>query len=841
MLTQTTLRRKVVAAMRTTVRRPRRRIGPFHASWLDFKLGFRMLARYPGLTLVATVSMADAIALGVLYFEAVGKFENPRLPVREPDRVISIVTWDRRAGAPDERQLYDFTVWRAEVKSIDHLGAAVGFVRNLVTDDRRAEPVAGAEMTASGFALMGTPPLLGRTFTERDEQPGAPPVVVLGYTVWTSRFGSDASVLGRTVTLGTEPATIIGVMPQGFGFPVSQRIWVPLRVDQSAAAPRTGPSVSVFGRLRSGVSMAQAAVELDTIAARLAAAHPDAYTNLAPRVTPYATPILEGGEAPFVRRLLLLVNGIFVLLLAIISANVATLVFARSATRGWEMTVRATLGATRGRIVSQLCAEALVLSGAAAVVGLTIAKVSMRWGLDLIGPDALPFWVDDSLSWTTVVYAALLTVWGAAIVGILPALRVTKINLQEALRQEGGARSTLRFGGFWTAIIVLQVAITVAFLPRAANGVFEANRFRQRADGIGADQYLAAAVQISRDERAGDPAAIEARARLRLEELERRLRAEPGVEQVTLADRLPVMDQSKFQFEVEAPAGAPVTGLRRSRRVRVSDGFFATFRTAIVAGRDFGPLDFRDSRVLIVNQSFAGYVFGGQNPVGRRIRIVRNEDGDDDRTVASENWYEIVGVVRDFGWQLPDPAEQAAMYLPHAPGAGERVNLAVRVRNPDAFAARLRQIVFDVDPDIPLTDVQSLAHAADGDARRIWALNGVAWVVSFIVLLLSATGIHALMSFAVTRRTREIGIRVALGARPARIVTGIFSRAALQIGAGVVAGSAVAALGGLGSARQVLLLLAANAVMLAVGLSACAVPLRRALRIDPTDALRAEH
>jgi cell division protein FtsX len=421
-------------------------------------------------------------------------------------------------------------------------------------------------------------------------------------------------------------------------------------------------------------------------------------------------------------------------------------------------------------------------------------------------------------------------------VGILPALRVTRVDVHDALRSEGAARSRLRFGGFWTAVIVVQVAITVAFLPLAAGGVFESNRFQQRAEGIGAERYLTASVGIDREDHGGDPAALAARARLAFDELERRLLAEPGVERVAFADRLPVMDQFKYAIEVDTAAGAPSTGLRRSTLVQVSGGFFAAFGTTVVAGRGFEPLDFETGRVLVVNRSFARHVFGGRNPIGQRVRVVEGEDG----SVAGEEWYEVVGMVGDFGWQLPRPEEQSAMYRPRLPVAGEDVNLAVRVGDPEAFAARLRAVALDVDPTIRLTDVQPLTKVGGGEATMNWTLTSVAWLVSFIVLLLAATGIHSLMSFTVARRTREIGIRAALGASPGRIVAGIFSRAFLQVGAGVLAGSALAALLGLGSTREVLLLLAADATMLLAGLVACAVPLRRALRIDPTEALRAE-
>ena len=815
------------------------RLSRFRPSFssLDFRVGFRMLARYPGLTVVSTLAIAVAIALGTLYFEAVNKWQNPRLPIRDADRVIAIRLWDVNAFRPEGRTLHDFARWRRDVRTVEHLGAAIIFERNLATEDGRVEPVRGAEITTNAFRLMGTAPLLGRALTERDEQAAEPPVTVISHALWTSRFASDPGVLGRTVKLGSATATIVGVMPEGFGFPVRERIWTPLRVDGAALAPRTGPALSIFGRLTPGTSIEDAQAELNVLAARAATSNPETHQHLRTRVTTYGKPITDAGPGLMIRNILYAVNAIFLMLLSVVCANVATLVFARTATRSWEMTVRSALGASRGRIVGQLFVEALVLAALAAIVGLLLAKVSLRFGLAmLVGNDALPFWIDDSLSWRTVLYTAALALFGAAIVGILPALRVTRVNIQDALRSESAGRAGLRFGGFWTAVIVVQVAFTVALLPLAAGGVFESNRFNQRAQGIGAENYLTASVGIDRENHALDSTALTARARASFDELERRLGAEPGVERVAFADRLPVMDQFKYRIDVDTMAGAPASGLRTSTMVHVSRGFFGAFGTSVVSGRDFAPLDFESGRVLIVNQSFARHVFGQRNPIGQRIRIL---DGEDMRGVSKE-WYEVVGMVKDFGWQLPQPHEQSAMYLPTLPAPGARLSMAVRVRDPDDFAMRLRTIAAAVDPTIRLTDVQPLGQVGGGEAKMNWTLTFVAWLVSFIVLVLSATGIHALMSFTVSRRTREIGIRAALGARPGRIVAGIFSRAFLQIGAGVLVGSALAALVGLGSTREVLLLLASDGVMLLAGIVACAIPVRRALRIDPTEALRAE-
>jgi putative ABC transport system permease protein len=805
-------------------------------SWLDFKIGFRMLARYPGLTIVGTLSMAVAIGLGAAYFAAIDKWQNPRLPIAEADRFVSIRNWDTNEFRAEARLLNDFALWRGELKTVEQLGAAVLFVRNLTGEDRLVEPVEGAELTANAFRLMGVPALLGRTLAEQDERADEPPVVVIGHSLWLSRFDGDPAILGRTVQLGTVSATIVGVMPEGFGFPVNQRIWAPLRTDGGTLEPRTGPPVLVFGRLAPGASLQSVQAELDVVGSRVAVASPETHENLRPRVAPYGKPLAEAGEALMVRNILYMVNVVFLLLLAIVCANIATLVFARTATRGWEITVRNALGASRGRIIAQLFVEALMLTALAAVLGLILAQLALRYGLAMMsGGNALPFWIDASLSWRVVLYTALLTLFGAAIVGVLPALRMTRVNVQDALRSEGAA-ARLRFGGFWTAVIVVQVAFTVAFLPIAAGGAFESNRFRQRADGIGAERFITASIAMDREEH-GMPAALqEARARESAAELEERLRAEPGVQAVAFADRLPVEDQFKYQIEVDTLMGAVPADVRRSTLVHVSAGFFEAFGTSVIAGRDFAPLDFETGSVMLVNDSFARHVLGGRNAVGQRVRIVSGEVS----SVGGEAWYEVVGVVRDFGWQLPLPQEQSAMYLPSLPLAGRAGKLAVRVADPEALAPRLRSLATSVDPTLRVTNIAPLARVGGGEAKMNWALTSVAWLVGFIVLLLSATGIHALMSFTVSRRTREIGVRVALGARPGGIVAGIFRRAFLQIGAGVVAGSALAVLIGMGSTRQVLLLVLANVIMLAVGLAACALPLRRALAIQPTEALRSE-
>jgi putative ABC transport system permease protein len=812
-------------------------------SALDFRLGLRMLRRYPGITTVGTVAIAVAVGLGSAYFEATDKFLHPRLHIPGGNRVVSLLNWDAKRLDAESRAMHDFAIWRGELKTVEHLGAATGFVRNLVTDDGRVEPVRGAELTANAFRLMGTAPLLGRTLLDRDQRKGEPLVAVIGERVWKTRFDGDPEILGKTVKVGAENATIVGVMPDAFAFPENHRLWMPLRVDGRTLEPRTGPRVRIFGRLAPGASMDDASAELRVIGARMAISSPRTHENLRPFVTGYGRILAEGGEGRFFTTLLTIVNGIFLLLLAIMCTNVATLVFARTATRSWEITVRSALGASRGRIIGQLFSEALVLTAVGTIAGLLLSRVALRLALgQFAAGDMLPFWLDESLSWKTLLYAAGLTLFGAALVGILPAMRVTRVNIQDMLRSESAGRAGLRFGGFWTAVIVVQVAITVAFIPLAAGGVFESNRFDDRADAIGAERFLAAHAALDRDDLAVDSATYAARVRASFDALEQRLSTEPGVEHVAFADRLPVKDQLRYGFGVDTAAGAPGDGLRTSAMTYVSRGYLGAFGASLIAGRDFASAEYErlGGRVLIVNEAFASHVFGRRNPIGQRVRLLSYNSDETLFGVDTTQWLEIVGVVRNFGWQSPRPEEQAVMYRPTLPGDGPVSSLAVRVRDPNAFASRLRTIAAEVDPMIRLTDVQQLGQVSSNEARISWTLTTVAWLVGFIVLMLSATGIHALMSFTVARRTREIGIRAALGAHQGRLLAAIFSRAFLQIGAGVVVGSSIAALRGLGSPKQVMLLIAADAIMLAVGLVACALPVRRALRIDPMEALRAE-
>jgi putative ABC transport system permease protein len=355
----------------------------FDGFWLDLRLGGRMLVKYPGLTMVGGLAMAFAICVGTVIFAVLTMLVYPRLPLPAGERIVQIRNWDVAANGPEPRALHDFIVWRGGLRSITELGAWRDVTRNLIVAEGDARPVEVAEITASGFRIAAGAPLMGRVLVAADERAGVPPVAVLGYEVWRTRFGSDPDVLGRTVQLGNEYATVVGVMREGFAFPVSHELWMPLRTDLQDQAPRSGPAITVFGLLAPGVTLETAQAELTALGRRAAIERPATHEHLQPRVTSYAKLFSEPSAGDL--GILFSVYLFAVMLLVLVCGNIALLLFARAATRESELVVRSALGASRSRIVAQIFAEALVLGGVAAVVGLVAAQFVLRsWGLNFL-------------------------------------------------------------------------------------------------------------------------------------------------------------------------------------------------------------------------------------------------------------------------------------------------------------------------------------------------------------------------------------------------------------------------------------------------------------------------
>ncbi|HJR60506.1 MAG TPA: ABC transporter permease [Vicinamibacterales bacterium] len=807
----------------------------------DYKLGFRMLIKYPGLTLAGGLAIALAIGIGAGWYDVMSDVLRPRLPLPGGDRFVEVQMRNVATSQGEWRVLHDFAIWRQEARSIEELGAYRTIERNLVLGDAQSAPVTVAAITASAFRLVQVPPLHGRPLLDADERPGAPPVVVLGYDVWRQWFGGRADAIGDTAQLGRTVATVVGIMPEGFAFPVNHQLWTPLQLLGSGYAPLEGSAVQVFGRLAPGATRAQANVELTALAERIAAASPPTHQHLRPRVLAYGAeyPDDESWIAVSVTHLPV------ILVLIVACANVGTLVYARTATRDAEIATRYALGASRGRIIGQLFIEALVLASVAAIVGLWAAHWTLKWGFDvyMAGEGYVPpFWIDPGLKLRTVLYAAVLTTTGAAMLGILPAIKATGSNVQAQLRNLGSGASTLRFGWGWTTVMLFEVALTVICIPVAWSFAEEALRDRRIRAQFPADQYLAALVAMDR-EAAAVPGAGEPAFRARLEqtyrELERRVAQEPGVVAVTFGNRLPGMSPVWRRAEIEASDGSAPIRVRNLWTSAVGSGYFEAFDKAIVAGRAFHDGDRTASATtVLVNQAFArqySRYTNGASPLGRRVRYATDDPA------KPGPWLEIVGIVEDMGMTPTNGGEAAYVYRAVSPATASPLVMGVRMAgDPASLVPRLRTLAASLDPDLKLEEVRTLDEIAWREDAPNMMITGASAAVVGLGLFMSAAGIFSLMSVSVARRTREIGLRTALGASPARLLAAIFRRALVLVGSGVAAGNFVilAVTVWTGASEMAEALPITSVVMLTVGLLACVEPARRALRIQPADALK---
>ena len=547
-------------------------------------------------------------------------------------------------------------------------------------------------------------------------------------------------------------------------------------------------------------------------------------------------------------------------MLSIACLSVGTLIYARTATREGEIAVRSALGASRARIMSQLFVEALVLASVAAPVGLIAANRALAWGIESANraTGGAPFWMTPGLKLSTILYAGGLAIVSAAMLSVLPALKVTRARVQPHLANLGSGGATLRFGRLWTGAMVVQVALTAIGIPVALESVSETTRKVQTRAQFPSREYLAARIDVGRPFDGETTPAFQERRAQTFEALATRIAQEPGVVAVTYTDQPVGSGVTRFA-EVESSPAARSAYDGGFQTSAVGPGFFEAFDRPIVAGRPFHGTDRSPTaRTVIVNEAFArafSRETGSGSPIGARLRFAVSSGDDDDevgaRPKAWEPWGEIVGVVRDFGLD-PDDNGNEQPHVFHAVSAGALSSLVMSVRmrgNPATLAARLPLIAATVDARLLVQDSQPMEEWVRQRDDHLIVMVGAQVVVTVLVLFLSALGIFSLVSISVSRRTREIGLRAALGATPRQVLARILSRAAVLMGSGIAAGGALLMLslvlgaGPSGRPAEDIPLFAGylgmtSAVMLAACLLACIGPARRALRINPTDALR---
>ena len=815
-------------------------------SLIDVRLGFRTIVRTPGLSFVAVCALAIGIPVGLAPMQAVDALERP-LPGDPDGRIRTLCFW--RDTVHEHATAGDYFLWRTSLRSFSSLAAYRPATVNLDAGGTGLS-VPGIETSASTFDILRTPAMLGRVLQAEDEKPGAPGVVVIGHDLWRAQFGGDPGIVGRPLLIGGSPVSVVGVMPPAFRFPTSHQLWMPLRLTDDGSGPRSGVSLVVLGRLADGVTPESAQAEVQALTSSLSSegasrqSSAGATADLLHAAVLPAWHLTFGFPTPGGLRALPEFALIQLLMLAplfVACVNVGLLVLAQTSTRASEFAVRTALGASRGRILTQVFVEFMVLAVIAAGAGLLI----LDWlpGRLLTGLGiTLPYWIDTGLSTATVLRGLALAAGCAVIAAVVPAFRMTARSIDTNIKRARANRSGSRLGGLSSALIVIDVAVAVVAIGVAGGlwGKVQATMPSESVDGVKAGEILSVTLNVPSTQRQHV-----ARAQAGLVE---KLRDDSDVRAVTFATALPRMDHPVLLMETDQdPATVAAQGPFKVRTSRIAIDFFEQLGQPLIAGRGFDARDLGGAaRTIIVNTTFARRAFGSTNPIGRRVRQATS-----DRAPVGP-WLEIVGVVGHLGVHALTPSEDDGVYLPLAAGDVNPVQVAIWARgDPAALAPRVHDLARSVDPAAVITMPVPLDEMFEGDWYLLKGFVLGAAVLVGVLLSLAASALYAILSLVVTQRTREIGIRVALGADRRRIAMDVASRALVQIAAGVLLGLPFAGAlcyefleltssGGSIPGAIAMASVLGLSVMLLVSLTACTVPTLRALRIAPTDALRQE-
>jgi len=807
-------------------------------SWLDVKLALRMLVKHPLLSLAAVFALAVGIPVGIAPTHLAKAVEAP-LPEDTENRVRAVRLWNPATSAVDVTGYQAFEFWKATLKSFSMMAAFRTSSYNVASEDGRAASVPGAELSPAAFSILRAAPQLGRAFNATDAEPERPKVVVLGQTLWESHFGSDPLILGRSIRIGRELRTVVGVMPADFRFPAHEQLRLPLSSQPAGVVGAPFP-VRIVGRLADGVSAEQAQAELSARGLPRFANEPESRARLRPEVVPFGLLYLglpRGGfdallEYRFVQLLSLV-------LLLVASGNVAMLVFARTATRFREMAIRTALGASRARIVSQIFVETLVL----AVVAAGLGVLSIGWGLQhvnlaaIAGESALPYWLSLDVTSGDLLRALLFAAVSATVAGVIPAIRITGKAVHQYMREKSG----VRFGRLTGVLVIADIAVSVAAIgfalaitDRATVGESD------HVAGIPAAEYLAVECRMPRDGLlSGERAAAAQR------ELVASLKIEPGIASVAVGSALPRMEHQSALFEVDGMDRSPDAPQQWVRTAQVDVGFFEALGHRVVAGRDFTRADVEPGRrTAIVNTAFVTRALEGKNFIGRRVRFPAKKGAD-------STWYEIVGVVGHLGVNMINADKGAAVYLPAQSGSINPMWIGIHANvSPLGLAPRIREITDRVAPDFVIGDVTVLSDVHQGDWYLVVGVAAGLTVLVGVLVALAASGIYAMLSLSVSERTREIGIRTALGAQRRTVVLMILRRSLAQIGIGAMLGLPIAArvvhltvgsTAGQSPLTSVFMAMGlAASLVLIVGVISCTIPTRRVLAVEASEAMRSD-
>ena len=690
----------------------------------------------------------------------------------------------------------------------------------------------GTWTTATMFDIAGVPPLLGRTIRPGEDARGGDRVAVLSYPMWKNRFGGDPAVVGKTLRANGEPYTIIGVMPDRYGFPDNGALWLPLQLDPLTLKRGDGQYLQVIAKLKQGISIDAANADANAIARRIATEHKEQNEGVSATVMNF----IDGELGPQPRQLLLTMLGAVFFVLLIACANVANLLLDRAAHRTKEVGIRTALGASRGAVVRQYLTEAFVLAALGTAFGVAAAYVGVHIFNRAIVDTQPPFWLDIRLHPPVLLFAIATSLLATFASGLLPAVQASRTDIGEILKDDSRGASSFRIGRLSRALVVFEIALSCALLVAAGLMIKSVMKIRNIDAGFTTRNIFTA--------RVGFPDAYTDTIAQRqfFEQLETRLTTLPGVEGATLTSQLPGVGMDNRNFALEGASYAKEADYPRSGTYTVSSGYFSTFGLRPLQGRSFNTADRKDaSPTAIVNQAFVAKFLPGADPIGKRIRLGSSR--------STAPWLTIVGVVPNTYSGNTDEMRPPFIYVPLSQHPSRFVSIAVRTAGaPMAITPQIRDVVSSLNRDIPIYSVYSITEAI---ARGLWFVRvfGTMFMIfGVIALFLAGVGLYAVMAFSVSRRTREVGIRMALGAKAGDVVGMVVSQGLWQLGAGMAAGLTLA----LGVAQLMKVVLfdvqprdpaifgLVVAVLSVAGLLACLIPAQRATRVDPLIALRSD-
>jgi putative ABC transport system permease protein len=802
----------------------------------DIRSGVRLLLKYPTLSLVAVLTLGLGIGLATTVFSVVnGGFKG--LPFPAADRIMAVGATNPSQQQPRQPiSSQDLEVWQDRQTAFEQFGPYALAPVNLATDEGRPERFSGAQLTSAAFAALGVEPILGRGFKEGDDRPGAEPIILLSEHLWRDRYAQRPGIVGTVIRANGAFRTVVGVMPERFGFPINQEIWMPLVIDSPAKPRGQGPNYQVVARLKPGVTLAQARTQALTIASQLERDFPVTNRGIGADVMPYAKSIF--GPEIFGLLYTMLGAGIGVLLIACV--NVSNLLVARASLRRREVAVRMSLGAGRGRVVRQQLTEVFVLAALGGVLGILLSVAGTRWFTQAVSVNSPPFWMTFDLDYRVMAFVVFLIGLATVLAGGLPAIHAMRVVPGVALKDDSRSSTSAGLGRFSNGLVIAELAVSCGLLIAAGLMIKSVVQLKNVQMPFGIEKILTARVDLPPGNYPDSAASIRF-----FERLLPMLQALPGVEAATLSDGLPAAGNGSVPVQIEGKAYQQDNESPLAREGIVTAGYFDTFEARVKSGREFTAGDTATSRpVALINESFARAHFPSLDPLGRQFK--RSRPG------SKEPWLTIVGVVPDLIMEgiANNNASPVGYYIPIAQSdVANGVRIAVRTRGqPAAVTSLVRTAVAALDADLAIYEVSTMRSVIDRQTLFYTVFGNFFMAFGFCALFLASAGLYGVMSFAVTQRTREMGVRSALGARGRQLILLIMRKSVLQLAIGLVVGLALAAaVSGLlqpvlfhVNPRDLAVFAGVVATLTLTTLSASFLPALRVTKINPVRALASE-